>query len=712
MFFSECKLRELANIKNDVTTDEIVAAINSIGFEVESVSDFNFVEGIKFGKVLKTYSNPNSDKLTVCEIEFSDKTRIIQTAAKNVKPNYYVMAFIPGSKINGIEIQSKNMAGITSEGMLISYPELGFNKELLTKCMNDNILILDTDINLEDDPIKLFNLKDKIIEVSILSNRSDAQSYYSFSKELAAYFHTHPTSLKMNKKSHFKSDFSLNGDNENEIYGAEIKTNKFNIKIDEIFLMLKSNIKIDENNFLNFANLTLIYTGVSLRIFDAKKINKKINLHKENSIVYLNDSQKNISVLGVNTLNEYLPSNESTNLIFEFSQINEKIVRENSQSLKTITYSSINNSRVISYGMILLAYYFIDSYFEEISQLINEKDNSSISFDFDEKYLNDYAGFEITTKDNYKKALESLKILDFKFIDKKIIVPSIRHDVKNMQHVVEEVFRFYGLNNFISEPINQLSLNISSLNFIEQKITNLGYTQVITYTLINDEKNWFNPFDFQDIKKLKTYISKERNSIRNSIALSIAEVYNYNFKKNIKSISLFDKGLINDKESIIISSTIKSYEEIKSDIELITNQKFQIIPLENDLLHPNYNAGLYLSGKMVGWIGKINPMKINFDKDIIFAEILTDVIYKPQNKFIEFDPSPLKERDMTFEIVKDYYLNIYLTKLSSIDGVFSIDKISEFKKDNVNKLTYKILMSESALKIFEEINWENIEELL
>ena len=119
MFFSEYKLRELANIDKKITTEEIVKAINSIGFEVEDVFTFNFVENIKFGHVLKTYPNPESEKLTVCEIKFADKIRIIQTAAKNVKSNDYVMAFIPGSKLNGNEIQSKKMANITSEPLAL-----------------------------------------------------------------------------------------------------------------------------------------------------------------------------------------------------------------------------------------------------------------------------------------------------------------------------------------------------------------------------------------------------------------------------------------------------------------------------------------------------------------------------------------------------------------------------------------------------------------
>ncbi len=711
MFFSEYKLRELANIDSKITTDDIVKAINSIGFEVENVFNFNFVENIKFGHVIKTYPNTESEKLTVCEVQFNDKQRIIQTAATNVKDNDYVMAFVPGSKLNGNKIESKKMANIVSEGMLISYSELGFNSNLLTKFMDENILILDK-ADLNKDPIDFFHLHDNIIEVSILSNRSDAQSYYSFAKELSAYFHTEPLQISCQSEKHFLSKISMDTDNDNYLNGVEVEIKEFNIDISDIFLLLKSNIKIDENKFINFANLALIYTGVSLRVFDSSKICNNIFVKKEKDIWYLNDTKQNISILGVDTIQNFLPSNDSKKILFEFSQINEKIVRENSKNSKLVTYSSINNSRIISKGMILLAFNFINQYFIETSQLINEIDHSEFNFLFDEIYVNDYAGFNIIEKTNYKKALKSLEILNFKFIKNKIYVPIIRHDIKNMQHIVEEIFRFYGLNNFSPQPISQLTLYTSAFNLLEEKVTYLSYTQVMTYTLINENRNWFNPFGFKDVKKLKTYISEDHNSIRNSIALPIIDVFEYNFKKNIKSLSLFDKGMVNDQESLIIASTIKSYNDIKMDIETISNQQFQIIPLSNDDFHPNYNAGLYLSGKLVGWIGKINPLKISLDKDIIFAEILLNAIYSPKNKFVEFDSSPLKERDITFEINQEHDLDIYLQKLKSINGIFSIEKISHFQKDNINKLTYKILMSEEALKIFDNINWQNVKEII
>lgn len=710
MFFSEKKLREFANLSDNIKSSDIVDAINSIGFEVEQVIDLNKVSGLKFGHVISTSKNPNSTKLNVCEIEFNDKKRIIQTAAQNVRNGDYVIAFVPGSKINDIEIKEKEMAKIVSEGMLASFAELGFNESLLTNEMKEGIIRLKK-INLNLNPIEHFGLDDKIIEVSILSNRSDAQSYEIFSRELAAFFHTKPKFyFSKAKNEEIKSNIKIEQDEINKLNGVEVENKNFELNIEDIFLLLKSNIKIEQNDILNFSNLSMIVTGVSLRAFDGDKIGEKLVIKKDNNkIVYLNDTKNNISILGVEVNPKFEANPKSKKIIFEFSQIDEKIVRDNSKISKKVTNSSINNSRVIAKGQIEITRNFISHYFHATSKLINPIESDLLKIKFSKEYLNDYAGFDILKTPRYKYSIKSLEILGFKF-DTYVSIPNTRHDIKNMQNIVEEIFRFYGLNNFEPEPIKQNTTIVNSINPIEKLVSFLGYKQAWTYTLMNKEKNIFNPFNFKKEYNLKTFVSEEYNSIRNSIALPLLNVFDYNIKRNIKNLSLFDLGMINDTKALIIASNEKSYVEIKSDLEKIANQKFEIKKLDNDFLHPNYNAALFVGGTMVGWIGKFNPNK--YDSDIIFGEIFEECIYKPMNRFIEFDSSPLKERDITFDIEKEFDNDIYLNKLKTIEGIFSIKLISTFLKEGKEKLTYRIIMNEEALKEFDQIDWNNKSKLM
>ena len=170
MIFSYKKLLKLANLEiENVSIDDITKAINSIGFEVESYEKFGDVEGIKFGHVLKTYKNPNADRLIVCEIEFEGNVkRIIQTTATNVKENDYLMAFIPGSRSKNIVFAEKVMQGINSQGMLVGLSELGFKNDVIPQEYQNGIFTF-SKVDLSLDPIAYFELDDYLIDVTIKS---------------------------------------------------------------------------------------------------------------------------------------------------------------------------------------------------------------------------------------------------------------------------------------------------------------------------------------------------------------------------------------------------------------------------------------------------------------------------------------------------------------------------------------------------------------
>lgn len=703
MIFSENKLREIANIPSFITTEQIVNAINSIGFEVESIEKFNKNKNLKFGHVLSVEKNPNSNKLNICKIKFNDKTRVIQTAAQNVKKDDFLIAFVPGSKFNNKIIKEKKLCGVVSEGMLVSFDELGFKANLLRKQQQENILIIE-EVDLSLDPIEYFNLDDNLIDVTILTNRSDAQSYLILAKELAAYFHTSFTFDFNTNNMLFDANIKLEIETSknivlNGVLVKDIKNFKLNLK--DIMLLLKSNIK-SINGFEDFSSLIMLYTGIYPRIFDFDTLNSaNLKTNEENDITYINDGKENVAILGIEVLNKFKPKEKTKNIFIEFSQIDQKIIRSNLKMNQKIVKPGINILKTISNGSILLTYDLVKKYFVNISRLINPVNSNKKEIDFDIKFLIRYAGFNIIETENYKNSIKSLEILNFKFIKNKVFIPNYRYDVETMQDVTEEIFRFYGLNNFeaVQPKIIKTNHSFSYLN-LEKTIVALGYNQAWTYTLINEKKNIFNPLKFQNIFKLKTFVSEEYNSIRNSLTLPMLNVYEYNEKRKIDKLSLFDIGMINNKKALIISSNNKSYIEIKSDLEKITNQKFDIQPLNNKYLHPNYNAGLFLNGKLVGWIGKLNPFWI--DSEVIFAEVFVDTIYKPYNQFTNYENNPLKERDVTI-CLKENISPIYkLEKIKEIGNIFSVKLLSTFAKNGLINWTYKIKMSETTANVFDK----------
>ncbi|MGL4252291.1 MAG: phenylalanine--tRNA ligase subunit beta, partial [Metamycoplasmataceae bacterium] len=664
--------------------------------------------GIKFGHVLRTYKNINSDNLNVCEIEFSDKKRIIQTTAKNVKEGDYLIAFVPGSGINGITFEEKEIKGIISEGMLTSFDELGFEGKLLRKEWKDEIFILDKKISLDKDPIKELDLHDNIIDISILTNRSDAVSYIVMARELAAYFKTEPYEFDK-VKPNMNSKINMNSTKENYISGIEANIENYKMSLADIVLLLKSSIQL-EDDIKDLASLVLIMTGVSSRIYSSKKISNNIQVSVEKNLSFNNvkmekalvikDNKNILSIAGVLESAEFKYSKEDKNVLFEFSSFDPKEVRNSARILKIVNDSSINSSKNVSFGSIEFAIAFIATKLSLFSNHINDMKNNNKTIKFEKDYVNKYAGFEITKSPKYLDALKSLNILGFKFDNDNIIIPSYRHDLNVMQDIVEEIFRFYGLNNFKEAKPKTLFNKVSSSRDFSLITSSMGYYQFWSYTLVNRENNIFNPFSFEKKISLLTYISQEHNSIRNSIAPSLEEIYEYNNKRKMNNISFFDIGMINNRKALCLGSDVKKYAEIKTDIFKIYGKELEIKKLTLDFLHPNYNAGLFDNDVQVGWIGKIHP-KIS-KNNLIFAEILIDHPNNSINKFEEYSNNPLKERDITIPVKEGESIESFMKEIKKIQGIFEIKQIDSFVKENIKNCTFKVKMNDAAIVEFDK----------
>ncbi len=709
MLFSENKLRELASIGKNIKTEEIINAINSIGFEVESCQKISDAHGIKFGHVLKTYKNNKSNNLNVCEIEFDDKIRIIQTTATNVREGDYIIAFIPGSGIGEITFSAKEMKGIVSEGMLTSLGELGFKENLMRPEWNDGIFIFDK-ISLKKDPINELGLDDNIIDVSILTNRSDANSYLVMSLELAAFFKTKPYILSSNKSTK-QTNIKMTSIKNNYISGIDVNVNTFKMDLNDIILLLKTNIKL-ENDVQDLSSLTLIMTGVSSRVYNAEKINGEIKLDIEKNFEFndveiksslvVRDEKNILSIAGVLESSEYKYKKGDENILFEFASFDPKEVRDSSRIMKTTNESSINSSKSISQGSIDMAIKFISLKTKFFSNQINELLIKPKSIKFNEKYLNKFSGFDITKSDKYSDCLKSLTILGFEINDGLIYPPSYRHDIETMQDIVEEIFRFYGLNNFDeSQPSSKFnSDNISSIKDFASICSIMGYFQFWTYTLVNKDKNEFNPFSFKEKISLLTYVSEEHNSIRNSIAPSLDENYSYNNKRKINHFNFFDIGMINDKKALCIASDIKTYSQIKGDIFKIYGKELEVKSLDLDFIHPNYNAGLFDGETQVGWIGKIHPKDTK--NNLIFAEIIINQTFRYNNKFEDYNNSPLKERDVTIPLKENESIKNHLIDFKKIVGIYEIKEKDCYEKDGIKYFTFNIKMNDVALVEFDK----------
>ena len=152
-------------IKVDENPTKIAAMLSETGTHAESVIEFKGrVKGVKTAKILSVKKHENADKLSVCDVDFGDRKDVIVTAAKNMNEGDIVVVATPGSILaDGTKIEPHDFRGIISNGMFVSYEEIGFTKDFISKEDQQGILILPSDTKLGIDLTEAINL-DGIVE--------------------------------------------------------------------------------------------------------------------------------------------------------------------------------------------------------------------------------------------------------------------------------------------------------------------------------------------------------------------------------------------------------------------------------------------------------------------------------------------------------------------------------------------------------------------
>ena len=714
MLFSYNELKRLANLTKETTVEDVAKAINTIGFEVEEYNKFTDVEGIKFGRILEITKNPNADKLNVCRIQFEDGERTIQTNATNVKENTTVIAFVPGSRLGEITFGAKELKGIMSEGMLSAPSEFGIDKDLFRPEIVAGITTYDVE-DLSIDPIEHLGLDDYIIDVDILSNRSDANSYYVMASEIAAYFGTTPLAIE-EKESTFESTVSVK-ENDNLITFVE-SSKDFEISIQDQILLTKHNVK-SISDIVDLTNLTLIYTGQPTHAYDAEKVGEEFSSESfsgkeevfgakevefNNNLVITSDD-KPVSVAGVIGFENTGVSEETKDFILEFGIFDIKEVRKSVKTVKLNTAASSQSSKIISQGTLELAYKFVSSRLNNFSNLVNAPQTQSKEIAFDINNVNALAGSNISESDKYQLVMKSLSVLGFEFKGDVVSVPAYRHDVNHQQDLVEEIFRFYGYDNFVPQAIESIPFKIEKVDPIDNVIPFLGYSQVWTYSLVSEKLAELNPFGFEESVKLSTFFSKEREFVRNSQVASLLTIADYHSKRKIEDINIFSTGMINDGfKTVSLLSSTKSFIQMKQDVVNLIPSNVTFERLQADHIHPNASAKILLDGKMIGWIGKVHPKFM--DSTAFVAEFL-ELPNKSDFVFEDYSQNPIKFRDITIDVEKGSDSSEFVNKLSSFN-FFNVKTIAKFEKGGVIKTTFRVEFNEDRAEELEQFISENI----
>ncbi len=744
-------LQEFIDISR-ISTKSICKALNSIGLEVEKNGKTFIPNGVVVGNILDCQKHPDADKLNVCQVDLGTSTVQIVCGASNVASGQYVAVATVDTLLNkDFKIKKAKLRGVESAGMICSTTEIGLSK------LNDGILVLDDSIGelkLGKDLNEYNTLNFETIEIELTANRGDCLSIHGIAREIGTYFNI----------PFYKKEYKINSNNDaigqildiecsNDV-SANLICKAADIKEFKLPLIQKIRAAIVGINRDTDIETAMEYathaTGVLLNVYtkaiaiDNKNDTISLKIKKDKKGFDTVHGKILLSTIGIEAGHI---SKEDDKVILEASYTAPDILSQKvfDTKIKTgdIYYKSSRGSEPnlesgIEYLVDILSRFggtiyngseqFVEDLKEEVLTVNIDKVNSIIGQDIDkEQVINILTSLDLKVKNSGPNVLN-------------IIIPSFRHDIKNIADITEEIVRMIGIDNIKAKPlateevnkINPPSQKIKLNNDIRAKAISNQFFETITYVF--SQRQLLEKYNFEIVgvkKDILNPITNELNTFRTTLALNLVQAVSHNQKQGFKSISFFESGVIFNKsreESKCLGFIFSGENENESvsnsgkplEIDFFSfSQKianciggFNLEPMKkitNKFIHPYQNANILQVGRVIGTMYKLHPsISTDFDiSDATFIALiefdkLSDTLIQAKDiskyQSSKRDLSIVAPKELSYKEIKK---SIDSLKIAEIKQFNLVDIYTDEKLGENESLTIKFIL-QSEDKTLEE----------
>lgn len=761
---------------SDQDLEELAVKITQSGINVEKVIT-NHINNLVIGEVLECVAHPDSDHLHVCKVNVGNITEQIVCGAPNVREGLKVIVALPGAVLPGdFEIKKSKIRGVESNGMLCALYELGLeekNDETYAKGIEE----LGTDAPVGEDPLKYLGLDDTLYELDIHKHRNnDCYYHIGFAYEIGAILNRPVTLPDLSFKevqNNVENYFTLDVETEKcPFYLAKMVKN---VKIGESPEFIKKRLLADGmrpiNNVVDISNYVMLEFGQPLHFFDKNRLGNHILVRdakdKEEVItldgkrrilssndIVITDGNRPVCIAGVMGGENTEVEQDTTDILIEAAIFDPVSIRYTAANLDLRSEASIRYGKGLSYEYTEMALkracHLLEKYADAtiLSGCIRHDviDKTPKVVEFVPEDVNKLLGITITV-DDMKVELKRLGF-DYKLVDNKFIVtiPNRRLDIdSNVNDIAEEIVRLYGYQNLVSTipkvPIKRGEYvgDVKYRKLVSKRLRALGLNEAKTYTLVSPEMAKI--FRYRDVenKTLPNPMSVDKSVVRTTLIPSLLNVYEYNKKRKVKDISLYEIAKTYDKDyneaSLIVGLCSGNYlsngwtKPVKYDFYIvkgIVENVLEYMGFKNRYsfevstctsLHPGISADIFLDRKKIGIIGRVHP---NICKDEVYVFEMSLNALMSKIKPLKYKPSPKYpgiSKDMAFILDKNTTVGEVMAIIKRAGGrlldsvsvfdVYTGENIASDKKSIAFTLNFinpeRTLTDEEVMEVFNKI---------
>lgn len=537
------------------------------------------------GYIESTTPHPDSDHLTLCQVNTGAETVQIVCGAPNVAAGKKVIVALPGARIgDNIKIKRSKMRGEISEGMLCALQEIGFSESVAPKAYEDGIWFLPDDAKPGESVFPYLGMDDTIIDTDITPNRGDMFSMLGNVNDIAAFygltphFKSIPVEENTNQKAADLIDVEIDDQNIAPTYKMRV-INDVTIQDSPLWLQIRLwNAGIRPiSNVVDVTNYILLKYGQPLHSFDYDQLpEKKIKVRyaKENEpFTTLDEDERQLNSQDIVVTSGDKPAAlagtmgglqtaitaKTTNVALEAAIFNSILVRKQARRHDLHSESSTRFERGINPET-------VETALNEAAQLIATLGNGSVAAGIvtgsDQPQvkpkitltlarINHVLGTQLEI--NEVKTIFDKLVFESEITDDQItvIVPARRWDISIEADLLEEIARIYGYDNLPSTLPAQTS-NIGRLSKRQQLIRSsrhvlegLGLNQAISYSLTTQKRaTQFQIESHEKPMELDYPMSQDHVATRMSLISGLLGDIAYNVARKVKDVRLYEQGRI------------------------------------------------------------------------------------------------------------------------------------------------------------------------
>ncbi len=743
-------LNDWIDIEN-VNSDDISEALESLGFEIESrIDKVPNYKNIVVGKVIDIYQHPNADKVRVTKVDVGSKVYEIVCGAWNFDINAVVPVALPNSEIkDGFKIDKRDIRGVESNGMICSASELDLWDD------HAGILKLSDDIKIGSDFSKAYASVDTMWEVGVTPNRGDCMSHLGIARELSGYYDRPLKQNEIKLTPNIENIIKVNSGKSklcNSYLSIEIENFEISDADIEIRYRLSSVGVRVINNVVDYTNYVLHDIGQPLHAFDRDKLYGTLSVRKakDNEILKTLDEQERklsdddliitdndspIALAGVMGGFDTEVTESTKNLLIESAYFDKVSIMKTSRKLNLISDASIRFERGIDYdnqqkGLERFVSVFNNDQDINYSEITISKKNglSHEKVTFDKQEIHNILGQELSDE-FISETLSQLQI-ESNVESEKISFksPSWRYDLERPIDLIEELAKHYGFNNFkstlpIGNNLNNKGEYWNKRNYISNLLSSNNFFEVQTLSFADNESNDIFTPEKNPVTVINP-IDQTQEFLRTNLLSSLINTYKHNFENNAQSNKYYEinnvyddtkhklyKDIPNQEYSLglLLPETETNHdtrgELIQNDIHTLTNivnllfPKIQYEQILRPGFHKNYSYILKLNNQIIGYMGKLSyktQSLLNLDNSLYIMQVNTenfamsdieDTYYQPLSTY------PFIKFDLSFTVNFDFIASELIEFIETLlpDNENKISIFDNFTNEKSRNLGIRII---------------------